>query len=154
MIKGRVYITQNEELSFYNNTVKGRLYASENIDLEIKNNIINNSDDYLITLVDNTNLSSDYNCYYTEGNVFGKYYDPYWNNVSNLTDWQNIHGTDANSFYGNPEFLNDSNTITATVPTSFNVDLEVPAFVLNGHVVWGATAMMLGEVKDLLKQVL
>jgi len=52
------------------------------------------------------------------------------------------------------EFLNDSNTITATVPTSFNVDLEVPAFVLNGHVVWGATAMMLGEVKDLLKQVL
>ncbi|REG84637.1 NUDIX hydrolase [Winogradskyella sediminis] len=52
------------------------------------------------------------------------------------------------------DFLNDSNTITATVPTSFNVDLEVPAFVLNGHVVWGATAMMLGEVKDLLKQVL
>ena len=52
------------------------------------------------------------------------------------------------------DFLNDSNTITASVPTSFNVDLEVPAFVLNGHVVWGATAMMLGEVKDLLKQVL
>ena len=29
---------------------------------------------------------------------------------------------------------------------------EVPAFKLNGHVVWGATAMMLSEIKDLLKQ--
>ncbi|WP_458626802.1 NUDIX hydrolase [Winogradskyella sp. PC D3.3] len=52
------------------------------------------------------------------------------------------------------DFLNDQNTITATVPTSFDVDVDVPAFVLNGHIVWGATAMMLGEIKDLLKQVL
>ena len=31
------------------------------------------------------------------------------------------------------------------------VNVEVPAFQLNGHVVWGATAMMLSEIKDLLK---
>ena len=51
-------------------------------------------------------------------------------------------------------FLSDTNCITSRVPTSFNVDVDVPAFQLNGHIVWGATAMMLGEVKDLLKQVL
>jgi 8-oxo-dGTP pyrophosphatase MutT (NUDIX family) len=52
------------------------------------------------------------------------------------------------------DFLNDKNAITTRVPTSFNVEVDVPAFHLNGHVVWGATAMMLGEIKDLLKQVL
>lgn len=52
------------------------------------------------------------------------------------------------------DFIDDANVITARVPTSFNVEVDVPAFKLNGHVVWGATAMMLGEIKDLLKQVL
>ena len=52
------------------------------------------------------------------------------------------------------DFLDDSNVIHTRVPTSFNVEVDVPAFKLNGHVVWGATAMMLGEIKDLLKQVL
>lgn len=52
------------------------------------------------------------------------------------------------------DFLNDDNTLNTSVPTSLGVDLEVPAFKFNGHVVWGATAMMLGEIKDLLKKVL
>ncbi len=52
------------------------------------------------------------------------------------------------------DFLDDVNTITTRVPTSFNVEVDVPAFRLNDHIVWGATAMMLGEIKDLLKQVL
>ena len=52
------------------------------------------------------------------------------------------------------DFLDDANSITTRVPTSFNVEVDVPAFKLNGHIVWGATAMMLGELKDLLKQVL
>ncbi|WP_299365724.1 CoA pyrophosphatase [Winogradskyella sp.] len=52
------------------------------------------------------------------------------------------------------DFLDEANTIITRVPTSFNVEVDVPAFELNGHVVWGATAMMLGEIKDLLKQVL
>ncbi|MDY2586738.1 NUDIX hydrolase [Winogradskyella aquimaris] len=52
------------------------------------------------------------------------------------------------------DFLDERNVITTNVPTSFNVRVDVPAFKLNGHIVWGATAMMLGEIKDLLKQVL
>ena len=48
-----------------------------------------------------------------------------------------------------------SNVVTSRkVSTSYKVDVEVPAFKLNGHVVWGATAMILSEIKDLLKQLL
>ncbi len=52
------------------------------------------------------------------------------------------------------DFLKDTNVISTKVPTSYNVEVEVPAFHLNNHIVWGATAMMLSEIKDLLKQVL
>ena len=48
-------------------------------------------------------------------------------------------------------FLDDQSIITKTVSTSYQENVEVPAFTLNGHVVWGATAMMLSEIKDLLK---
>lgn len=51
-------------------------------------------------------------------------------------------------------FLDENNIITKTVSTSYKLNVEVPAFQLNGHVVWGATAMMLSEIKDLLKQAL
>lgn len=50
------------------------------------------------------------------------------------------------------DFFNESNVVTETVSTSYNYRMEVPAFLLNGHIVWGATAMMLSEVKDLLKE--
>ena len=52
------------------------------------------------------------------------------------------------------DILNDNNIIQTKVPTSYNVDVEVPAFILNEKIVWGATAMMLSEIKVLLKQVL
>lgn len=51
-------------------------------------------------------------------------------------------------------FLNDDVVSSTKVQTSYNVEVEVPAFNLNGNVVWGATAMMLSEIKELLKQVL
>ncbi len=51
-------------------------------------------------------------------------------------------------------FLDDNQLITKTVSTSYSIDVEVPAFKLNNHVVWGATAMMLSEIKDMLKQML
>ena len=51
-------------------------------------------------------------------------------------------------------FFEGSTLITKTVTTSYSVDVEVPAFKLNGHIVWGATAMMLSEIKDLLKQLM
>lgn len=52
------------------------------------------------------------------------------------------------------DFLDDTALITKTVKTSYSIEVEVPAFKLNNFVVWGATAMMLSEIKDLLKQLL
>ncbi len=51
-------------------------------------------------------------------------------------------------------FLDDTIIISKLLTTSYAVDIEVPAFHLNGHVVWGATAMILSEVRHLLKEVL
>ncbi|WP_027136775.1 NUDIX hydrolase [Gaetbulibacter saemankumensis] len=51
-------------------------------------------------------------------------------------------------------FLDDNNVITKKVRASYAYEVEVPAFELNNQVVWGATAMMLSEIKDLLKQLL
>lgn len=53
-----------------------------------------------------------------------------------------------------PHFLDDTIIISKLLTTSYAVDIEVPAFHLNGHVVWGATAMILSEVRHLLKEVL
>lgn len=51
-------------------------------------------------------------------------------------------------------FIDEINVITTSISSSYKINVEVPAFQLNGHLVWGATAMMLSELKDLLKQVL
>lgn len=48
-------------------------------------------------------------------------------------------------------FLDEKNLISQELNTSYAKNIQVPAFSLNGHVVWGATAMMLSELKDLLK---
>jgi len=52
------------------------------------------------------------------------------------------------------DFMNDANLFEQTLSTSYAKNVVVPAFKLNGYTVWGATAMMLSEVKELLKQVL
>ena len=52
------------------------------------------------------------------------------------------------------DFLDDKSVKNVNVMTSLRKEMEVPAFILNDHIVWGATAMMLSEVKDLLKTVL
>lgn len=51
-------------------------------------------------------------------------------------------------------FLDENIVVNKLVRTSLNTKIEVPAFELNGHVVWGATAMMLSEIKDSLKMLL
>ena len=48
------------------------------------------------------------------------------------------------------EFLNEENVITENLSTSYANNIEVPAYLLNGHVVWGATGMMLSEIRELL----
>lgn len=51
-------------------------------------------------------------------------------------------------------FLDNKQLVDKKVKTSYNVEVEVPAFKLNNHIVWGATAMMLSEIKDMLKQLM
>lgn len=52
------------------------------------------------------------------------------------------------------DFLEDLNLTTKKMNTSYAKDISVPAFKLNDYIIWGATAMMLSEIKDLLRQVL
>ncbi|WP_027124662.1 NUDIX hydrolase [Gelidibacter mesophilus] len=52
------------------------------------------------------------------------------------------------------DFINEDHVGTQMLMTSLNKEVEVPVFKLNGHTVWGATAMMLSEIKDLIKTVL
>lgn len=52
------------------------------------------------------------------------------------------------------KFMDNSCITTQILTTSYATELEVPAFKLNGHIVWGATAMMLSEVRELLTRVL
>lgn len=52
------------------------------------------------------------------------------------------------------ELLNENNIISKKLTTSYAENIEVPSFILNGYTVWGATAMMLSELKMLLKQAL
>lgn len=51
-------------------------------------------------------------------------------------------------------FLRDSIVINAVMTTSYAKCIEVPAFKIEGHIVWGATAMMLSELKIVLNSVL
>lgn len=50
--------------------------------------------------------------------------------------------------------LSKTSLVTRSLTTSYASEIKVPAFLLEGHVVWGATAMMLNEVKTLLKEIL
>lgn len=53
-----------------------------------------------------------------------------------------------------PDFMDDGNLFTQNLTTSYAENVAVPAFRLNGHTVWGATGMMLSEIRTLLQQVL
>ena len=52
-----------------------------------------------------------------------------------------------------PQFMSDDQLTHRVLTTSYATQIKVPAFELNGHIVWGATAMMLNEVRELLKQI-
>ncbi|RTZ02085.1 CoA pyrophosphatase [Flavobacterium sp. GSP6] len=51
-------------------------------------------------------------------------------------------------------FLSDAIVIEAKLSTSYANDINVPAFKIEEYIIWGATAMMLSELKDVLKEVL
>jgi 8-oxo-dGTP pyrophosphatase MutT (NUDIX family) len=52
------------------------------------------------------------------------------------------------------DFLSDDLIVSANISTSYAENIEVPAFNINEYIVWGATAMMLNELKEVLKKVL
>lgn len=49
------------------------------------------------------------------------------------------------------DLLDDKNLSTINLNTSYANNMEVPCFKLNEEIVWGATAMMLSEINDLIK---
>lgn len=51
-------------------------------------------------------------------------------------------------------FLSDEIIISTEMMTSYAGKITVPAFKIEEHIVWGATAMMLSELKEVLKEVL
>ena len=52
------------------------------------------------------------------------------------------------------QFLDEKNVVTVCMSTSYASNIQVPAFQINEHLVWGATAMMMSELKEILKKVL
>ncbi len=51
------------------------------------------------------------------------------------------------------ELMNDASVSSARLSTSYSKNMVVPCFNLNNYTVWGATAMMLSEIKELLKNI-
>ncbi|WP_372945324.1 CoA pyrophosphatase [Muriicola sp.] len=52
------------------------------------------------------------------------------------------------------QVLDDEYLTSQILSTSYARNIEVPAFRLEGYTVWGATAMMLNEIRGLIKKVL
>lgn len=52
------------------------------------------------------------------------------------------------------DLLNNENQQFSVVNASYAHGIRVPAFNLSGYHVWGATAMMLNEIKTILKEVI
>jgi 8-oxo-dGTP pyrophosphatase MutT (NUDIX family) len=52
------------------------------------------------------------------------------------------------------DFLDENLVISTKISTSYAENMVIPAFKINEHIVWGATAMMLSELKEVLKKVL
>ena len=48
------------------------------------------------------------------------------------------------------DLLNDKNIASTSISNTYMKNISVPCFKLSNHIVWGATAMMLSEIKELL----
>jgi 8-oxo-dGTP pyrophosphatase MutT (NUDIX family) len=51
-------------------------------------------------------------------------------------------------------FLSEEVVVSVMISTSYSNNIMVPAFKIEDHIIWGATAMMLSELKEVLKKVL
>ncbi|MFV8379837.1 NUDIX hydrolase [Flavobacterium sp. LB3R33] len=51
-------------------------------------------------------------------------------------------------------FLDDALVVDTILSTSYADNINIPAFKIEDHIVWGATAMMMSELKEVLREVL
>lgn len=51
-------------------------------------------------------------------------------------------------------FLDDSIVISTKMQTSYAQSIDVPAFKVGEHIIWGATAMIMSELKETIKNTL
>jgi 8-oxo-dGTP pyrophosphatase MutT (NUDIX family) len=49
-------------------------------------------------------------------------------------------------------FLSEKMVVLKRMSTSYNADIEVPCYEIDNNLVWGATAMILSELKEILKK--
>lgn len=49
------------------------------------------------------------------------------------------------------DLLDDSNTTTVNLSTSYMKNINVPCFKIDNNIIWGATGMMISEIKELIK---
>jgi 8-oxo-dGTP pyrophosphatase MutT (NUDIX family) len=49
------------------------------------------------------------------------------------------------------DLLSENNIRNVNLSTSYMKNMDVPCFEIDGHIIWGATGMMLSEIKELLK---
>ena len=49
------------------------------------------------------------------------------------------------------DLLDDAHLTTVNLTTSYMKNIDVPCFKIDNHIIWGATGMMLSEIKELLK---
>lgn len=53
---------------------------------------------------------------------------------------------------GIDDFLKDDNIQKKKIKLSLGMSLKVPSYFINGHVIWGATAMILNEFREMLTE--
>lgn len=51
------------------------------------------------------------------------------------------------------KFMDDSIIVSKLMNTSYSKNIEVPCFKVDDYYIWGATAMMMSELKEMLKKV-
>jgi 8-oxo-dGTP pyrophosphatase MutT (NUDIX family) len=52
------------------------------------------------------------------------------------------------------DFLSEKSITKVKMTTSYATDIDVPAFMVDKYLVWGATAMMMSELKETIKNAL
>lgn len=77
---------------------------------------------------------------------------PYLGFLNNTPNFSKNHEVEEIIEISLQKFLSDTSIATTTLSTSYAKKMNVPCFKLNGYIVWGATAMMLSEIKDLFNK--